>query len=295
MEDAPIDNSDLSQFQTTVKNDIRSGIKKRTFDGGNGDKILKRLLGLAGQLGAKLGTSELRAIILERPGVRQSAFKYMSLTGTTPGRLKALTECATSGYFVDDAALVDLCNSVVETKITKTAKRDPELIRLIDACDVNSYFGLYGKLWLQSKYGATSALLATISSNRNRWSPHEHLGRLIGAFSPLFSEGEREEYIGLLIRSCNSGFRSVLQFHNQLSTRGAAFKAMFPALRVPNQTRGTGITHSKFLCLLSALRNPEASNDQTRLLREANSGVLQDAYYRRLVRTSGVPWEPMNA
>lgn len=233
--------------------------------------------------------NELQTIILNKPGVRQTALRYISITGATP-RLKILADCASSGYFVDDAALVELANSIVATKFNQRKGRAKELNRLINACDEKSYSGLYSRMWLQSKYADPEELLDTIIRNRGRWSPHDHLGRLIGSFSPLFSGDQRQQYMDVLNRSRNNGFRSVLQFHRRLSSRREAFNAMFPALRAPNQSLGTGITHSKFLSLLSALRNPEASDNQKLLLQRANNSVLEDVFYRGMAQAAGVAW-----
>lgn len=93
--------------------------------------------------------NELQTIILNKPGVRQTALRYISITGATP-RLKILADCASSGYFVDDAALVELANSIVATKFNQRKGRAKELNRLINACDEKSYSGLYSRMWLQS-------------------------------------------------------------------------------------------------------------------------------------------------
>jgi hypothetical protein len=59
---------------------------------------------------------------------------------------------------------------------------------------------------------------------------------------------------------------------------------MFDALKAPNPTRGTGITHDKFLCLLSALRNSAASPAQITVLKTAHTLAFGDAYYRAIAK-----------
>lgn len=284
---------DLGAVRKEIKGKVRQGIRKAAFDGGSGDKILKRWLGLAARTQANIATNDLSSVFLAKSAVRPNVLRYISATGATPGRLKALADCATSGHFVDDAAMIDLCNSLIETKIVSARDRSEHFSRIANACDVASYFGLHCRILMQSKYESTRSLLDTIRNSRHRWAPDDHLGRLIGSLSPLFKGVEREEYVGYLEKSRNTAFRSVVLFHQHLSEKGKAFNAMFPALRVPNQTRGTGITHAKFLCLLSALGNPEATDDQKRLLRQANNKVLEDVFYRRMVRDAGVEWTYM--
>jgi hypothetical protein len=55
---------------------------------------------------------------------------------------------------------------------------------------------------------------------------------------------------------------------------------MFDVLKSPNPTRGTAITHAKFLCLLSALRNPTALPHEKALLKSKHALAFRDAYYK---------------
>jgi hypothetical protein len=63
---------------------------------------------------------------------------------------------------------------------------------------------------------------------------------------------------------------------------------MFDALSNPNTSRGTGITHAKFLSLLSALQNPNAPAAQIETLRTRNAAAWRDVYYRRMARRIGI-------
>ena len=54
-----------------------------------------------------------------------------------------LASAAESGLRVDDAGIVDLANHLVETAVTTTAKRHASILRMIAACDVSTYSGLY--------------------------------------------------------------------------------------------------------------------------------------------------------
>lgn len=270
---------------------IRNGLANASFDQGNGDKILKRLLGLAAITRANIAPSNLSRLILHRPSVREKVLDYVRAAALTPARARMLAECAESGHLIDDAALVDLCNSLVETLVTARAGRHDHIKRIADACNLNTFYGVYSRLWIQSKYDTSSALLETIKATRRVWGPHDTLGRLIGALEPLFSGSERREYIDVMIGSRNQGFVGVAVFHKKLASTQRQFTSMFDALKQPNFSRGTGITHPKFLCLLSALKNDEASAAQKSALRKRNKMVFEDVYYRRLVRLVAGPGE----
>src|SRR5262249_24920549 len=135
----------------------------------------------------------------------------------------------------------------------------------------------------QSKYDTSTELLKTIQRGQRHWSPHERLGRLVGAFSPLFSNDEYVEYVETIRRSGNLGAQTTHRFHKKLETDRKAFNGMFEPLRTPNPSKGTGITHAKLLCLLSALSNEHATERQLAILRTNNERAFNDVYYRRLV------------
>jgi hypothetical protein len=266
-----------------IEREIRGGLRCRMFDSGNGDKVLKRWITLAIKTSAHISDQNLIHIILYRPSVRENALDYIMRNALTPGRARLIADCATSGHLVDDASLVDLVNNLVETYVPSKRGRHKHLLRIVEACAANTYFGLYCKLWLQSKYDSSADLLRTIQRAQRHWSPHERLGRLVGAFSPLFTNDAHGEYFRTIQRSGNTGALATYGFHQKLENDKRTFNGMFEPLRNPNPSKGTGITHAKFLCLLSALRNEHATERQLALLRENNAKALTDAYYRRFL------------
>ena len=276
---------DLGAHRCRIEAEIKSGLRRHAFDSGNGDKILKRLITLGVKINAKISDRNLTHIILYRPAVRENALGYIMRNALTPSRARLLAECVESGHLVDDASLVDIANNLVETHVPHKKGRQEHLQRIIEKCATTTYFGLYCKLWLQSKYDDASTLLKTIRRTLRHWSPHERLGRLVGAFSPLFTGKDLEEYVDILRKSGNSGALAAHDFQKRLESDKRTFNGIFEALRNPNQSRGTGITHAKFLCLVSALRNIHATERQLELLRSNNKKALTDAYYGRIVKS----------
>jgi hypothetical protein len=280
---------DLTRDRRLVALRIRRGLKKNLFDEGNGEKILKRWIGLAGALQARIAKSDLLRIIMLRPTVRESVYIYIRSADLTAAKSEMLAMAAESGHLVDEAAMVDLVNNLVETSVPTTRGTQDNIQRIFLSCNQSTYFGLYCRLWLQSKYDTPSALLSTITSTTETWVPHERLGRLIGAFLPLFANTtEEEEYIKVLAGSRNDGARDAYKFQTRLATERGVFDAMFPALKNPNPSRGTRITHAKILCLLSALRNGDVPIGRRQQLKNVNNAVWRDIYYRRIARRLGV-------
>ncbi|MCA1971383.1 MAG: RNA-directed DNA polymerase [Caenispirillum sp.] len=272
---------------------IRRGLSNGAFDDGNGEKILKRWIGLAASVGAVIQPKQLQRLFLLRPTIRSAVCAYVRQFDLTPGRAKALALVAESGLIVDDAALVDLANHLVETAVTTTHKRHTYLSSIISSLDTSTYYGLYCKLWLQSKYDTRENLLETIRSTRETWVLHERLGRVIGAFVPIFTDApEWNAYFREISNSRNHGIRDAYKFHINLSSNPNVFSSMFPALSNPNKSRGTGITHAKFLALLSALKNRDAPPAQIDTLRKRNAAAWRDIYYRGQARRLGINVAP---
>jgi hypothetical protein len=278
----------LDRQRVLVEARIRQGLRKKSFDTGNGEKILKRWLGLAAKTNAYVKSEVLEDLVKRRPAVRQSVYSFVRSRPLTPSIAGALARAGHSGLLVDDAAMVEMSNYLVETFV-KTRHCHPMLEMIIASNDSQSYFGLYSRLWLQSKYGTTAQLFATLQDTRRIWSPHERLGRLAASFTPLFlTSPEEKPFKTLLTDTLNSGVRETYNFHMKLAKDRSTFNKMFDALKAPNPSRGTGITHAKFLCLLSALSNALAPAAQIKILRTNHSRAFEDTYYNSIGKRLGV-------
>jgi hypothetical protein len=278
----------LDRQRSHVEARIRQGLRKKSFDAGNGEKVLKRWLGLAAKTGAMVKPEALEDLVKRRPSVRENVYSFIRSRPLTPSIAGILARASQSGLLVDDAAMVEMSNYLVETFV-KNKRCHAMLEDVIASNDPQSYFGLYSRLWLLSKYGTPAQILTTLRDARNVWSPHERLGRLAASLIPLFHGSPEETPLKRLLGdTLNSGVRDTYKFHMKLATDLPTFKSMFDALKAPNPSRGTGITHAKFLCLLSALKNPAAPVAQISTLRANHSRAFEDAYYKEISKRVGV-------
>ena len=109
---------------------IRRGLATRSFDDGNGEKILKRWLGLAAIVNAPIRPKDLLRLFLVRPAVRDTVCTYIRRFDLSVARVNMLASAIESGLLVDDAAIVDIANYLVETAVTTTAKRHTGILRI---------------------------------------------------------------------------------------------------------------------------------------------------------------------
>jgi hypothetical protein len=274
----------LDRHRALIEARLRQGVRKKSFDTGNGEKILKRWLGLAAKTGADVKPQMLEEFIKRRPAVRTNVYSLITSRPLTPRYAGVLAKAAQSGLFVDDAAMVEMSNHLVEAFV-KTRHSHAIIESIIDSNDYTTYFGLYSKIWLQSKYATTAQLFQTLKDSQSIWSPHERLGRLAASFVPLFSGAPEERFfINLLNDSLNPGVRDVMKFQSDLTKSPSTFKLMFDTLKARNPTRGTCITHAKFLCLLSALKNTAVSPTQLATLKNNHSRAFEDIYYKAIAK-----------
>jgi hypothetical protein len=272
----------LDRERSHVEARLRKGLRKKAFDAGNGDKILKRWLGLATKTCAAVKPELLESLVKLRPSVRTSVYSFIRSRPLTPTIAGALARAANSGLLVDDSAVVEMSNHLVET-LVKTRRCHSELESIIESNSANSYFGFYSRLWLLSKYGTTAQLLKTLQDGKKLWSPHERLGRLAGSLTPLFRGSPEEASLHRLFAdTLNTGVRETYRFHQRLTGDLQTFNDMYDALKATNPSRGTNITHAKFLCLLSALKNSAAPAARIATLRSNHARAFEDSYYKSI-------------
>jgi hypothetical protein len=278
----------LDRQRVLISARIKQGFRKKSFDTGSGEKVLKRWLTLASKSGAIVKPEVLEDIIRRRPSVRDNAYAYIRSSPLTRPFANVLARASNSGLLVDDAAMVEMSNYLVET-LVKTRRSHSAIQAIISSNDTQTYFGLYSKLWLISKFGEPSELLSNLQATVKVWSPHERLGRLAASFTPLFRGSvEEADFRNLLSDSLNPGVRDVYKFHFKISRDVIVFNTMYPTLKAVNTSRGTGITHAKFLCLLSALMNDSVPASKIIALKAQHTLAFSDSYYKATLKRLGL-------
>jgi hypothetical protein len=254
--------------------------RAKRFDTGSGEKILKRMLGIASKIGADVDDQLLYDVLFRRPGSRASALATISSRPLTPSRALLLWTTLSDPQFVDNASFVYAAHYLNETLVPKRASLDSAIQGVIRSMP-EDFFGLYSRIWMLSKYGNRKTLHNCIVQYQSQWSGDPWLGRLIGGLYPIFIGSRHESNFRLLIaNSENSDAQRVFAFHDDLRRDPKAFAKSFAFLKAPNPSKGTGIMHSKLMLIMSALANtavPKAMRDS---LVAAHTRPWADVYYR---------------
>jgi hypothetical protein len=233
-----------------------------------GEKILKRCINYTRRYDADIDSADFLNLLLGWPGCRAELLRWWQHSMRPEGKLKELTKFVASDEIVDHHALIAVADALVSARLPSTPRTGRFLREICDCLDQRTGWGLYAKLWIASKYGSTRELMRIVESSVSIWITEEHLSRLVAGIYPRILDSR---YLGkfkaLVTKSGNPWCRSVLDFHIGLSTTVEGFSAIRKFLSAPNPTLPNKISHSKFLMLCSALKNPYLSTTQLDSLR----------------------------
>jgi len=254
--------------------------RKKRFDSGSGEKILKRMLGIARRIGAQVDDTLLYEIMLRRPGSRVSVLSTISSTPLTRARAILLWTVLRDEQIVDDATFVHTAHYLNESLVAQRRGMEPAILAMAQIMR-DDIFGLYAKIWILSKYGSRDEIYDVVLRYKAMWQGDAWLGRLVGGLYPIFIRSRRESLFRALVASSeNPDAMRVYAFHDDLRRDQKAFEKSFPFLKAQNLSKGTGIMHAKFLLLVSALANTAVPAAKKAALIAAHPRVWADVYYR---------------
>lgn len=253
------------------------------FDDGHGEKILKRLLTLARQTSGTVHRALLLDTLRRRPACREAVMSYLS---TRPLDLKTATafeEFLSDPTLIDDVPFLIAPSAIVEMSAGSRTALQSTLDRISQLLSDRGAWGIYGAIWLLSKYGSVDQLLELLDRKRLEWFSDPTLGRLVGGTASRFVDtSQYDRLISLIGASGNTFAASALRFHSQIARQPRIVNSLQRYLLAPNPSKSSGIAHEKFLLLLSVFRSQSASESLKRNLIHKHGAVWRDAYYRQL-------------
>ncbi|WP_304939315.1 RNA-directed DNA polymerase [Methylobacterium sp.] len=265
-----------------------SKYKTNSFDAGNGDKILKRSLTLARRLNAGIDKNVIYNILANNPSSRESVLRFISSKKLRPRNINSLTKFLLGGEIVDEVATILTAECITDCLSSKSQEINKAINLINQSLKMkNGKIEIYSMLWINSKYSSAKTILELLKDTFDIWRPDPSLGRLVGGLAPVLKiEGLENEFLKILTNAKNRDATEVWQFHNDVSRDSKSLMAVKSIIAAPNPSRPLGITHPKFLVLLSIFANPNFSPKQKSLLINSHSQARKDPYYRHKMALS---------
>jgi len=263
---------------------INHGFRQKIFETGNGEKILKRLLTIAGRLQSKIAPHHISEILRDWPGTRENVMRYFVVMPHEKDRFQALISYIAEEHYVDDVSWLDFAKAMVSARMPSEGYIYEEFEKLFLFDSKNDFFEFYAKVWILRKYGHAEHLLVTLKNSFDVWAAEEVLGRLVGGLAPIFHQDKMSEDLKVLIEGANNkSALEVLYFHQSLMQKQSTYKSVRAYLAAPNPSLPLAISHPKFLMLLSILQGYAVSGDErSKLIKLHHKAFLDGFYSQRL-------------
>src|SRR5665213_730485 len=208
--------------------------------------------------------------------------RFCALAPHDKDRFQSLVSYIAEEHYVDDVSWIHFAKNVVSSRVPNDAYVYDELRKLFLEDRNTDFFEFYAKIWVLSKYGNASDLLVSLRENFELWSPDETLGRLVGGLYPIFKQdGIDDDLDRIIARSNNKSAIDIFSFHHAITIDRVAYLRVRKYLSAVNPSMPNGISHSKFLVLLSALQSYFIDDDERKILLTIHHRAFADGFYSK--------------
>jgi hypothetical protein len=217
LEDSIIDKikagTPIERERRFIQTTIHRGLVWRRFEGGNGDKILKRLINYARKFDATITNEDFQRVLLKWPQNRHAMLEWWQHSTDPLEKLPLIRDLVRSAEIVDDATLIHVAAALVDARLPRNARTLSLVSEICAGLSSAEPWSFYAKAWILSKYGTASDLMKLIESSVSLWVTEAQTSRLVGGLYPRFL-GTREftKYRSLITRSGNQWCREVFNF-----------------------------------------------------------------------------------
>lgn len=271
---------------------VERTVERERFEGGNGEKILKRMLTLALRLETPISENALMRIILERPALRERAFQVLNIRPLNVEGIKFYCKILDSTELVDDASLVMLVRSLVARVCTDSERRVTAAVRhLAHKLGNHGPWSLLAKVIVSAKFGSPKDILDILRRSRAIWEVDPIVARWAGALLPkLQSRKVEKSYSSLVAQSSSVEERAVYDFHRRIVRDPSVVKAVLPFVNASNPSEPTGITLGKWLLLLTVLRSDLVAPKVKEEICGSHSRAWKDVIFRTEAKRAFPNW-----
>jgi hypothetical protein len=274
---------DTTREKRFIERMISFGLRRHRFEGGNGDKILRRCINYARRYGSLLDDADLLRLLLKWPTARGPALQWWQHSPLPHTQLELIRDFVRSQEIIDHATFIDVAVAVVAARLPRSVKTWRLIEDICESFDDQNVWMLYSKLWILSKYGTEDEIMRVIEARLPIWITEEQASRLVGGmYSRFVGSAQFTTFRAIIQRSGNQGSRDVFEFYDDLVNTSAGFRAALKFVKTPNPSLPNRISHSKFLMLRAVVHNQSVTAALPSLVAR-HAWALEDEYYAPLM------------
>lgn len=249
----------------------------------NGSKIHKYVFRLIYQSGGIVSNSDLLWIIRNDPGMRSTAFIYLSKTKQPNQALERISSIFNAGIFVDDASLVNMTGFLLHTRFRRTKKSlrlTRAIVKRLEHC---GQLGLWCAIHVASRFCFPAEILSLLRRNISRIGEDYWTARSTGGvFARLVeSSTARDRYLEIIREIDSEPVFEVYKYLLDIATKSTLPSATVSYLLAPNPTFPQRIYFPKVLALLALSQNAFLTSTYA-AARKHHADAFSDPFYQKM-------------
>ncbi|ESY76724.1 hypothetical protein X740_27425 [Mesorhizobium sp. LNHC221B00] len=255
--------------------------KKGYFRIGNGEKIIKRLIGIYSKLSARVPELLFEYFISLHPNLREASLRNLGICGIRKADFDRIKGVFERGLVCDDYFRLVLARRLVEAKIEYDGTEAESLKAVLAYFPKDDFCSVYAAIWILSRFGAAKTIFNFLEETEYIWTNDESLSRLVAGMWPRLRENKDEfpkYYVYLMERLLPKGVE-LLEFHKDLEGEAVKYGRIKSVVGAKNDSVPLKCTHEKMLVLQSVLRSSEVAEGDKAKLAKTHSYIMSEKSY----------------
>lgn len=255
--------------------------KRGYFKFGNGEKIVKRMIGIYSKFSVRLPDILFEYFISLHPNLREPSLRNLGLCGVRAADFNRIKGVFERGLVCDDYFRLVLARRLVEAKVEYDGTEAVSLEAILTYFPKDDFCSVYAAIWILSRFGSAKTIFKYLKETEVIWTNDESLSRLVGGMWPRLRENKDEfptYYIYLMERLLPKGIE-LLEFHKDLEGEATKYQRIKSVIGAKNESVPLKCTHEKMLVLQSVLRSSEIPESDKAKLAKAHSFIMSEKSY----------------
>lgn len=226
------------------------------FEVGNGDKVLRRLIGLATKNGAKIPAKVLGRLLIERPSVRDVVLRQFSGRAGSLTFLSFFKRLIQSGLLVDDESVIRIGRAIFATPYARTAAATDEGLKIAALVGSKGPFGFIASMYLVCKFGTPAGIVRHLEKYSDSWRNKVIEAKFAAFAGPfvMFNLSAYKRFKATISKSRNDVARNAAVFLHEASSTEPA-PEIFHYCKARNPTEPLGANAEKIGMIIAIRRN----------------------------------------